>query len=57
MAFNTYGAEQSEKRESNVDYDALNKYVVEDFKGEIKKTIDELKKENIKIVVRRKVKK
>lgn len=27
----------------------LNKYVVEDFKGEIKKTIDELKKENIKL--------
>jgi hypothetical protein len=27
----------------------LNKYVVEDFKGEIKKTIDELKKENVKL--------
>ena len=39
MAFNTYGAEQSEKRESNVDYDALNKYVVETVQAEQPETM------------------
>ena len=39
MAFNTYGAEQSEKRESSVDYDALNKYVVETVQAEQPETM------------------
>ena len=39
MAFNTYGAEQSEKRESNVDYDALNKYVVDFVQAEQPETM------------------
>ena len=39
MAFNTYGAEQSEKRESNVDYDALNKYVVDTVQAEQPETM------------------
>ena len=39
MAFNTYGAEQSEKRESSVDYDALNKYVVDFVQAEQPETM------------------